>query len=273
MIEENPWDLNFKLLVQYLDEFKKFSKSREEFNGINLGAWCIRQRQLYKNGELEQDKIIKLEGIGFIFSLRAQDWDSRYEILLDFLDNFKRFPKQEEIYQDFGLGAWCSTQRQRYKNGELDKAQIDNLTAIGFRFESILEPDDWNSRFNILITFIDTFSRFPKKSDKFMGFAIGSWFVNQRYFYKKGDLNQAQIKKLELLGGEFLDSYHPIWEIRFNLLIQYLEEFKKFPSREEEIYGMDLGGWCSRQRLEYKKGILEQSRIEKLKSIGFKWES
>jgi hypothetical protein len=63
---EKKWNLIFDLLVQYKQEHRHVSTTfNETYQGDNLGQWCRKQRQAKINGRLSQDRIDKLNRIGF----------------------------------------------------------------------------------------------------------------------------------------------------------------------------------------------------------------
>ena len=64
------------------------------------------------------------------------------------------------------------------------------------------------------------------------------------------------------------------WEDIYILLKEYFVENNHVdvPNNYESTDGFKLGAWVSRQRARYKSGKLSEERIEKLESLGFKWE-
>ncbi len=65
----NEWDKHYNLLLK----FRKIHRRRwpiatEIFEGIKIGAWCVRQRQLKSKVRLAQQKVALLNNIGFIWT-------------------------------------------------------------------------------------------------------------------------------------------------------------------------------------------------------------
>lgn len=59
------WDAYFKCLVSYLERTgNKDVPATWKENGIQLGRWLRRQRELYAVGELRQDRVIRLQALG-----------------------------------------------------------------------------------------------------------------------------------------------------------------------------------------------------------------
>ena len=57
--------------------FKTLNGYEKDGNGYNLGFWISTQRELYKNGKLDEDKIRMLEDIGMVW--RVYNTDVLYE--------------------------------------------------------------------------------------------------------------------------------------------------------------------------------------------------
>ena len=100
---------------------------------------------------------------------------------------------------------------------------------------------------------------------------LASWCERQRQKFRKGTLPAQYVKRLEAIGFNW-DPMTQQWEDAFVLLCKYKEKNgNTCPPQRETTAGIDLGGWCSRQRQQYKKGKLSQERIDRLEMIGFRW--
>lgn len=151
--EENQkqWDQMFHHLVAY-KELHGDTKVPKRYQEVKqLGTWVDTQRVQYKklqqrigNGEvnakssrLTEDRIEKLNGIGFVWSIR-DDWRTHFNSLVQY-KNAKgdcnvpaRYPANKK------LGIWTMSQRQQYKKYQAGKAssltdeRIRLLEEIGF---------------------------------------------------------------------------------------------------------------------------------------------
>lgn len=85
-------------------------------------------------------------------------------------------------------------------------------------------------------------------------------------------INSEAIEKA--ITNHCLDIFADDWEKSFSRLVEYKE--KHGNASPIVLYlsedGFPLGSWCSRQRVRYKKGVLHETKIERLNSIGFQWE-
>ena len=102
-----------------------------------LGTWVSNQRLMYKHGNLSEDRIGQLNGIGFKWSLKERgplQWEMRFEELIEYKAKHGSCnvpPKRQGRF-----GEWIQKQRYRCKMGKLSKDRINCLDGIGFDWTS-----------------------------------------------------------------------------------------------------------------------------------------
>lgn len=86
------WDAYYELAKAYYNHygnlkikeyFKTFNGITYDENGINLYAWVMRQKGLYKKGKLDKDKMDKLDAIGATpqtLTTKRLTWNESYEL-------------------------------------------------------------------------------------------------------------------------------------------------------------------------------------------------
>lgn len=283
----NKHDHYFELRYSYLVAFRtkypnRWPEDKEQFpEGINLGRWCDSLRQRYKNKEMREWQIKKLETINFPWNLEEFYWTQQYEYLVEFRKNYSnRWPKKGELFPNENkLEVWCSTQKSRLKRGTLLDWQIEKLKVIGFSLKTNLKEKhiaNWLKQYGYLLDFRKIYpDQWPTNNQIFPGEnKLGYWNKNQKR--RRNRLAAWQVKKL--------DEIHFPWIVDVELNNQknwlkkysYLVEFRKlfpnlWPLRNEEFpNGNNLGSWCYDQ--EYRKDQLSEFRIKKLNEIGFYWD-
>ncbi len=138
------WFKNYKIARIYFNthhtlsmprDFKTIDGISKSEEGINLGFWLARQRQLYKNGNLDIQKIKLLEKIGIKWK-RTDYWNEKYLIAKQYYLENKNLlvPAKYEI-NGFALGLWVISQRQLYKNKKLSNDKIKKLKKIGMKWD------------------------------------------------------------------------------------------------------------------------------------------
>ena len=120
------WDLMYEEAEEYYKKHKNLlvEESFITENGLELGIWIVRQRQIYfdkVSGLLSKEQIKKLESIGMI-------WDNVSEV---------RWLKRYNIAKEFYLkNGYLKTQKIFYRNNKLSKEKVKLLRNIGFILES-----------------------------------------------------------------------------------------------------------------------------------------
>ena len=93
-----------------------------------LGLWARGQRTAYRADSLSQDRIDRLNSIGFSWTLFAP-WKARFDELVKYKAKHGDcdFPQRQGL-----LGGWVHRQRNDYKRNKLSQDRIDCLNDIGF---------------------------------------------------------------------------------------------------------------------------------------------
>lgn len=129
---ETLWDRGYEKLVEYKNNFGIVDVPKNlTFNGYKLGRWCLQQKIYYNKGELSQNRIDKLNSIGFIFDSLEEEWNRRYEQYKRYVSENKTLyvPKQT-VYENENLGSWILIQKHRFKVGKLSEERIKKLETI-----------------------------------------------------------------------------------------------------------------------------------------------
>ena len=308
-INPNNWDMMYELAKKYYEyhgnlkipcSFKTINGYESDENGYNLGVWINTQRLSYKKGTLSEDRIEKLKEIGMIFEdVHKDTWNKMYELAKKYYEHygdlkipcsFKTVNGYEVYENGYSLGTWISSQRVKYKNGTLSEDKIKQLEEIGMIFE-IKQHVAWNKMYELAKKYYEHYGdlKIPCSYKTINGYEIdkngynlGFWISNQRVKYKNGTLSEDRIKKLEKIGMTFKNINDDTWNKMYELAKKYYEHYGnlKIPCSFKTINGYDtdensynLGAWINTQRMSYKKGILSEDKIKKLKKIGMMFEN
>jgi superfamily II DNA or RNA helicase len=120
------WNEQFNKLRTYYEQHKSY---------LDLGSdasfliWVSRQRTLFKNNLLTDDRVAKLESINFIWDAKDINWRSNINMLKQHGVNISCTFITEEGCK---LGAWVTHLRKSYKKGKLSQDRIDELNNLGF---------------------------------------------------------------------------------------------------------------------------------------------
>ncbi len=195
---ENQWEIMAAELCRFKKENGHCNVSQKSEKDSELARWARRQRNTYKKGLLTQERISRLERLGFTWDVINDTWESLYKELV----SFKTASGHCNVPQFFPtkqkLGVWVAHQRDHYRQGKLLAERIDKLQKIGFcwdpynavreeMFKSLYEFQKENGHCNI-----------PVRYQKNM--KLGRWIERQRQSYRSGKLSREQKERFEKLG-------------------------------------------------------------------------
>ena len=142
------WDYYERVWLDKYDELIKYQAYHGHCNvpfvyqsNPSLGIWVSTQRQqynLYKRGKptkITADRMKKLEDLGFVWNVRATQWQEKYEDLKKFIqmNGHSNVPHSNKP-----LSRWVATQRNQYslwkqgKHSRLTEDRRKKLDEIAF---------------------------------------------------------------------------------------------------------------------------------------------
>lgn len=252
LAELEPWQIMWERLSEYHEREQDWPAMTEG----KLGLWCHTQRLSRKRGTLSEERIRRLDTIGFDWEPQDSRWMTNYHEVAAFYREKGRWPKRGED----NLSIWCNTQRQARKNGRLTKDRIRRLDAIGFVWEYDW-AEEWHKNYEALKAFYDEKKRWPKVKDG----ALGRWCCTQRKLRRQAGLSEERASALETIG--FPWSSDDVWKEKYDRLQIFRQINGRWPTSREGV----LGSWCCVQRRLYRQGKLSDERIKILEKIGFEW--
>ena len=100
----------------------------------SLAKWVYNQRTQHKKGNLSEERVQKLRGLGFNWGTTRgapPTWDSRFEELMSYMAEHGHCnpPRSNE-----SLGEWVKNQRAARKKGKLSQDRVQRLDDLGFNW-------------------------------------------------------------------------------------------------------------------------------------------
>lgn len=130
--KQNKWMVKYQLLKQFVNIYNRYPKSIS--NEYGIGLWVARQRHIYKENRLSEERIRLLSELaGWKWNIR-ETWENKFDKLREFISTHKRLPvcnivEENEIYR------WCTMQQLLY---DIKKLAIDRQmkleTLLGWKW-------------------------------------------------------------------------------------------------------------------------------------------
>jgi Helicase associated domain len=338
---DDQWDSMFLRLKEYKERHGHCLVPKRCKEDPKLGTWVDTQRVQYKKmrkkldkegldyvpptlaesilndspelnsrkplvGRLTDDRIRRLEGLGFVWSLR-DDWQKHYEELLQYKQEHGHCNVPARYASNRRLGIWVSAQRQQYKQissayeedkprrpTPLTQERIDQLNALGFTW-TIRSRDNfgesWNQKFEELKEYRAQYgnclvpSRYPPNPE--LGIWVGTQRTQYRLFQEAKEsgsgalhgtsMNEDRIRQLEELGFVWAlrNGSDTTWRKHINDLSDFQGNHGHCCVPAHYKRNPLLGEWAAAIRYAYlhrdENGLLDDEQVDELNSLGFSW--
>ena len=129
---ERDWEEMFTALVEYKRVRGDCNVPPEWPEHLKLGRWVSTQRKEKKNGCLSEQRIARLNAIGFVWVSFAAKWDKSYQQLVEYKNTYGHCNVSQKWKENPALGKWVSDQRKKWRDKNIDQEKIDLLNALGF---------------------------------------------------------------------------------------------------------------------------------------------
>jgi hypothetical protein len=268
---ERFWEECYALAKAYDAEHGNLTVPRTE---MKLSAWLTCQRKKYREDQLTEEQIQRLNAIGMVWE-PEDTWMARYQEACQFYEKNGHLDIPATYVTEDGnyLGAWYRTVRGQYKDGTLSDERIALLEKIGIQWTSV-KLRNWMNYYELARDYYQQHGDLNVTADYTTpdGTRLGTWISGQRYSYQKGRLSAEQIELLNQIGM----SWHrdiSRWERGY----QYAEEYCKQNGSANPVVdyvtedGFALGAWIATQRLKYRNGKLKHSQVERLEQLRIDW--
>jgi len=188
----------------------------KRYKNEQLGNWVLKQRKQYrkfhlgKKSQITEERIKKLEAIGFVWNPKDEAWDLRFNELAAYEEKHGDCLVPQHYKPNKQLGAWVDKQRAHYrflqegKKSSMTDERIDKLEEIGFVWNT--DAEAWEANLTDLVKYEEEHGDciVPRryKPNK----QLGNWVAMQRKQYrlrqegKKTQITEARIVKLEGIG-------------------------------------------------------------------------
>jgi hypothetical protein len=203
-----------------------------------------------------------MEKIGIDWNIQKftdEIWESHFKKVKEYFsaNNVNRLPTSHESY------AWLKYQKQKIHQLAPDKAAKILSWTLKTRSEKIFEDT------------IQQLEDFQKKHGHCVvakkgcgaGRILISRVINLRHKYRKGELTQDQIERLQRAGLS-LDPKEEIWYMNYQELVEYVaggSDPNRIPT------SLPLRSWVRAVRGSKKSGHLSREKIRLMEKIGIDW--
>ena len=196
------WENGFLEAKNYSEEYGNLSvpKNYRSNTDFSLGIWIQRQRSLYKNNKISEDRIKRLTGIGMNWN--PDNWESRFNLVKQYYEEHGNINiSQKEVIQGVWLGKWIVSQKKAMQEGKLTQEQKEMLKTLPM--EEVGRKDNrWWSMYEEAKKYYEEFGNlnipvnYLTSNEK----KLSDWIIRERRNYKLGKMPLEHKEKLDEIG-------------------------------------------------------------------------
>lgn len=196
------WENGFFEAKNYSEEYGNLSvpKNYRTKTDFPLGIWIQRQRSLYKNNKISEDRIKRLTDVGMNWN--PDNWESRFNLVKQYYEEHGNINiSQKEVIQGVWLGKWIVSQKKAMKEGKLTHEQIEMLKTLPM--EEVGRKDNrWWSMYEEAKKYYLEFGNLNIPMDYLTssGKKLSDWIIRQRRNYRLGKMPSEHKEKLDEIG-------------------------------------------------------------------------
>ena len=196
------WENGFMEAKNYSEEYGNLSvpKNYRSNTDFPLGIWIQRQRSLYKNKKISDDRIKRLTDIGMNWN--PDNWESRFKLVKQYYEEHGTINiSQKEVVQGVWLGKWIVSQKKAMEEGKLTHEQIEMLKTLPME-EVGRKENRWWSMYEEAKKYYLKFGHLNIPMDYLTsnGKKLSDWIIRQRRNYKLGKMPLEHKEKLDEIG-------------------------------------------------------------------------
>ena len=215
------WEQRFNELREYKNKNRHIEVMPKENRKLN--TWMLRQRSKYKEGELTEDQIKKLNSIGFVWDIgNSKYFERKFIEMQEFLQEHHHldFPYKNPLY------AWAQHLRMRFREGALAEQQIQRLKAIGFDLAlKEKNADIRNKRFEELKKFYKLHRHIDVAYDDKAFPGMAEWLRSIQETKKRWNFIEGNHCFFDDLGMDWQNNYlDRQWNKMYDRLYAYYEK-------------------------------------------------
>lgn len=179
--------------MNFYNELLKYYNSNGNINipakyvtsdGIKLGNWLKKQKEIYSRARLSEDRIILLEKLGISWNYLEDLWNSNYKYLKSYYKEKGNIDVPQFFKTDdgFKLGSWLEQQRTAYKAGFLSLRRKKLLNELGIKWNHHRET--WDENYYLLEEYYNTYNNIDVSVNYSVGnIHLGRWLYSQKQAY------------------------------------------------------------------------------------------
>ena len=281
----DSWQKNLLKLIAYKSQYGDCNVPIGwELDEI-LSRWVVNQRNRKSQNNLAEDRVAKLEAIGFVWDFQSQKTDETWKKWYAELEKYTLEhgnPHITRTHSNTKLASWVWIQRLRKDKpyghvSPLNLEQVAFLDILGFYWD--VREERWQEKFNELTQFKEQHGhcqveRLAETNQKLL-----QWVSLQRSQKSQGKLTEKRLKLLESIefGWQSVVMWQSVindakWQSRYLELKNYYLLHGDVDVPHQSMEYPKLAKWVAVMRSRRKCEKVDAERIRLLDELKFSWK-
>ena len=219
---DDAWENGYLHAERYFNEHRDLCVSAGYIceDQYTLGNWIANQRNKHNNPtkyhKLTEDQTLKLERIGMVWKQKDENWEAAYALAANYSreHGHLKVSKGYKTADGYQLGKWIGSQREKKRDGALEKSKEERLNFIGMDWLSS-RAREWENHFEACKEYYEKHGNLniPFHYTEPDGFSLGMWLWRVRTGKVKlrtSGENGDQVARLNSIGMVWQDNAVPI---------------------------------------------------------------
>ena len=188
----------FHALVEYKNQRGHCNVPAKWRANPRLGRWVDKQRQEQRQNIIEQARLVRLNSIGFVWTVLTDNWERMFQALLRYRQEHGDSNVPTEWSCDRKLARWVNKQRANRKHKRLSVERVHQLDEISFVWKS--RDTKWAEMYSALVQYKTLHGRCNVPAEYEENPQLGRWVKKQRQRRKSRTLDDERIRRLTEIG-------------------------------------------------------------------------
>lgn len=194
-------------------------------------------------------------------SLHEENWEKHFKKLKKYRMTHEYEPSLRDNPK---LYLWLVAQKCKIKEGICLEDRKEKILSLAFRgsYQDMI----WEQNLEKLMNYHKKHNKYPNQRNKEpSAHQLGVWILKLRSDYRKGDLSDYRLKRLEEVNFVFEPTEYR-WLRFYNEVKKWIQINKEFPTVMSNVR---LYSWLRNQVENYSNEKLEKPKIDMLNAINF----
>ncbi|MDD2709965.1 MAG: helicase associated domain-containing protein [Verrucomicrobiae bacterium] len=262
---ETLWQQRYEELAEFKRQHGHCDVPQQSSDNPALGVWVAKHRVLQRKGELQPERLEKLDALGFEWAACGMMWERRRQELTAYIKEHGVEGVSRLFSRNLNLYKWLI--RTRRQADRLTPEQRKLFVELGVSLERNQLPT-----FAERLAQLSQFKRrhghcdVTKKDDP----ELAEWLCGQRRRFQRGLMPPARRQSLEGMGV-VLNPLETLWEEQFEALRRFRQQHGHCVVGIHNTPNKRLLEWVQMQKLFWSRGRLREDRRQRLEELGFVW--